>query len=208
MECEKAFPQLRLPICDTCGCPDAMIKAAHACDDCPPGRIHLSKARAAVPFVGVGQTIVEKLKYGGHLNYATYMADRMGRTAAQEYEGVLFDSIIPVPLHAVRRRERGFNQSEVLAAHLAETLGVPLLLDALRRSRPTPSQTKLNKKQRRQNIKDAFAPGGPSPALANTVLLVDDVYTTGATMNECARVLVASGQAKTVYCLAFARACL
>jgi ComF family protein len=152
--------------------------------------------------------IVEKLKYGGHMEYGRYMADRMLAVIMTEYSDVQFEAVVPVPLHPVRRRERGFNQSEIIARQIAQALAIPVQSGQVRRARPTVTQTRLNRAQRRRNMKDAFVATEANGLKLSAVLLVDDVYTTGSTMNECARALTDSGRAESVYGIAFARACL
>jgi ComF family protein len=95
-----------------------------------------------------------------------------------------------MPLHTLRYAERGYNQSEMLAKGLSKVLGVPMSAKILKRIKNTPSQTGLNAVERQKNVSGAFRVVKPGVIIAKTVLLVDDVKTTGATMNECARVLM------------------
>jgi ComF family protein len=115
--------------------------------------------------------------------------------------------VVPVPLHPTRRRERGFNQSLILAKELASLRGLAIDDGVLRRDVPTPTQTRLKKRQRRANIAGAFSVGNVEAIRDKRVLLVDDVYTTGSTLNECSKVLVEAGAA-SVECVAYARAVL
>lgn len=105
------------------------------------------------------------------------------------------DLLVPVPLHAARLRERGYNQALELARPLARVFGIPLHTEALRRTRATPPQTGLDAKTRRRNLRDAFAIAA-SARLPEHVALIDDVMTTGATLRECARVLRRAGVAR------------
>ncbi len=100
-------------------------------------------------------------------------------------------AIIPVPLHTRRSRERGFNQAALIAEALGQSLGIPVVLGSLVRVRYTRQQARLNKASREENVRAAFAWRGETPP--RHLLLVDDVYTTGATMQECARVLRTAG---------------
>ena len=204
--CENGMEPLRLPICDTCGCANAVLKGGGHCEDCPAGQVWFEKARGTTPFAGMAKIAVEKLKYGGRLEYAPYMARHVFNILLNQFQDVSFDSIVPVPLHSTRYRERGFNQSHELAKYLAKYSGIAVIPNALVRKRPTPSQTRLSRRDRARNIAGAFAPG-PASIAVGSCLLIDDVYTTGATLNECARVLRDAG-ATTVHCLAFARAIL
>ncbi|MCX7964219.1 MAG: ComF family protein [Candidatus Sumerlaea chitinivorans] len=203
--CLKSVRQLTQPLCPVCGMEDA--PAGRKCEHCPAGEIFFSAARAVAPYEGVARTIVERLKYNYREEYAPWMAMRMLEVARSEFAHVAFDAVVPVPLHRTRRRERGFNQSELLARPIAKAFRVPLAVSALRRVRNTPSQTKLSKRERAENIREAFSVPDPPAVQDKVFLLVDDVYTTGATLNECARVLRAGG-ARDVYCLSFCRATL
>jgi len=111
---------------------------------------------------------------------------------------------VPIPLHIKKAKERGFNQAEELAKELSEQLGGELLPDVLRKTRPTRSQTDLPAKEREKNVEGAFKCVGSQTVRGKKILLVDDVFTTGATMEECARVLKAAG-AKEVWGVAVAR---
>jgi ComF family protein len=115
------------------------------------------------------------------------------------------DIVVPVPLHAARLRRRGFNQAWMLAMPVARRLRVPIAGTILRRIRPTTSQVALPERARRQNVRDAFAAVPRRPLDGLRVLLVDDVFTTGATVAECARVLCAA-RAGAVDVLTLARA--
>ena len=115
-----------------------------------------------------------------------------------------YDALVPVPLHASRLRERGYNQAEALGAVLAETTGTPLLSTALRRIRGTGTQTRLGKGGRQANLEGAFACPRPESVKGLRILLIDDVFTTGATASECARTLLKAGCSETAL-LALAR---
>lgn len=115
------------------------------------------------------------------------------------------DVIIPVPLHPKRLRWRGFNQSVLLAQQVSRALDVPLDPFVLHRNQETPPQTQLTEEERRKNVRGAFSLNPHRPIKGRRVLLVDDVYTSGATVNECSRSLKRGG-AKEVYVLTLARA--
>jgi ComF family protein len=118
-----------------------------------------------------------------------------------------YDVIIPVPLHVSRLRWRGFNQSQHLALSLASAAGIPLDSFILERVRPTRPQVQLNEAERRRNVARAFHVARPERVRGRRVLLIDDVYTTGATVDECSRVLLRNGCAH-VDVLVLARAVL
>lgn len=204
-DCVKAIPPLIQPVCGRCGCPDARVKDADTCTNCPTGVIWFSRARAATGFAGTAQTAVFRLKYQGRTEYADFLGDAMVKEFLVDRDPGNVGLILPVPLHSTRQRSRGFNQSALLGRHIASHLQVPFDPKVLKRTRPTITQTRLKKKQRRQNVLGAFQCIKPGLVCGKHILLVDDVYTTGSTLNECARVLIDAGAA-SVECLAYARA--
>jgi len=150
------------------------------------------------------ETLVHWIKY--------QRGKRLGRKLGQLIGGVLSNKkiqqkdavIIPVPLHPLRFWKRGYNQSELLAQGISETCGLPVLKNILRRNRHTKSQSKLSAEQRQNNVKDAFQGRLQNHFQNKIIYLVDDVATTGATINNCARILKSSG-AQKVICIVLAR---
>jgi ComF family protein len=159
----------------------------------------VSSARAIGEYDGPLRAILHALKYGKRQSLARPMARLMvaAASAGDLLDGV--DLVVPVPLHRRRRRARGFNQAEELARHLGLQWK-----DVLRRTRATPSQTDLPAAQRQANVRDAFALRRRHDVDGLTVLLVDDVSTTGATLDACASVLQRAG-AREVRALTAAR---
>lgn len=162
------------------------------------------RARAAVLFTDVARDLVHDLKYADRLDAAAPMA-RLMALAGRELIAEA-DLIVPVPLHPLRLWRRRFNQAALLARHLAPPGGPGVRADLLRRRRATPSQTRLGRQARQANVAGAFAPCGDAASAlpGRRVLLVDDVYTTGATLDACARALRRAGAAY-VDALTFAR---
>lgn len=189
--CWRAIPPLTPPLCEQCGDPLPswrLISAPLArCARCRRARRGVDRARAGGAYDGALRAIIHALKYDGRRSLAQPLAALMCARAGDLLDGSA--CAVPVPLHPSRRRHRGFNQADDLARHL----GLPVCR-ALRRVRPTPTQTGLPAARRHRNVRDAFAPTASAPALAGTaVLLVDDVSTTGATLDACASVLKAAG---------------
>lgn len=192
--CWSALDTLQPPLCDTCG--GALAPTAHTtlsvCPDClrhPPVVDH---ALAIGVHDGSLRAIIHAFKYGGHRSLARPLAERM-RAAGTT---LITDSraAVPVPLHSSRRRSRGFNQATDLARHL----GLPVA-HALVRLRDTSTQTALPAEERRTNVASAFRPTRSAAALRGmTVLLVDDVRTTGATLDACAAALKEAGVRRVV----------
>ncbi len=205
--CERSMRPLRLPLCPRCGAENAPSCADSHCPSCPCGEIYFENLRAVTPYAEVASLIVEKLKYHQRPEYAEFMAPHLARIFIQYYAAKNCEVIVPVPLHPTRRRERGYNQSELLARHLAPLIGLPCLPQALARICATPSQTHLGRREREKNVRNAFVVRQKDFVEGRVVLLVDDVATTGATLNACARVLRESG-ARAIYALCFCRATL
>ena len=157
------------------------------CPRCRRSRRSVDRARAIGEYDGVLRAIVHALKYEGRRSLARPLARLMSCRGSDVLNGA--DWLVPVPLHASKRRQRGFNQSADLARHL----DLPVI-EALARVRATPSQTGLPASQRHRNMKDAFASTPQTVRLTGSiVVLVDDVRTTGATLEACARVLKEAG---------------
>jgi ComF family protein len=145
--------------------------------------------------------LLHRFKYGGCVELAGPLAALLRAAFRRHFPGVGIDAIVPVPLHAKRLRSRGFNQAELLvrrwqALHPHDQAGGILLPGALIRRRHTPAQAGLGRKERMVNLRGAFSAGPKDAVCGMRVLLVDDVYTTGATVGECARVLAGAGAAR------------
>lgn len=146
------------------------------------------RAVAAYVYGGPMADAILALKYGGRTEHATVLGRLLAERAVELAGSV--DAVVPVPLHPARLRERGFNQSALLARPVARALAVPLVTSDLRRVRDTPPQASLAARARATNVRGAFL---ALHAPASRVLLVDDVRTTGATLAECAEALVTAG---------------
>lgn len=203
------------PYCERTGAPFAFDTGAPQVSpealDHPPA---FDRARAAVLFTDVARDLVHGLKYADRLDYARPMARMMAQAGRELLDEA--DLVLPVPLHPVRLWQRRFNQAALLARHLsahhaatraaAEGRRIAVRTDLLRRRRATPSQTDLGRAERHANVAGAFAmASGAEAALSGRwVLIVDDVFTTGATLDACARTVRRAGAAR-VDVLTFAR---
>ncbi len=207
-DCISSFSAIEAPFCNICGMPfDSHQLENHTCEDCLKTKPFFQTAYAPYRYEGPVVEAVHRLKYG----QKTFVADSVGPLLA-EFVKTRFQNrgpflIIPVPLHLKRLRERGFNQSLLMARHIAKKLNGELDFFSLIRTKYTISQTTLSKKQRRKNVHSAFHLKTPKAVLKKNILLVDDVATTGNTLNECARVLT-SGGAEAVFCVTLAKAVL
>jgi ComF family protein len=196
-DCAAAVPVIQPPYCSLCGDPvSGRIDHEYVCALCSSRPVHFDLARSAARYDGALAAAIQELKYRGGLWLADDLADLLVATVETHLPGGPFDDVAAVPLHAVRRRERGYNQAGLLASALARRIGRPVLHGALRRVRPTPTQTRLTVLQRAANVQNAFEPARRRWMEGRRILLVDDVMTTGATVNECARALKSGGAAR------------
>jgi ComF family protein len=195
-QCWAAIRQVRPARCPRCSCPGAAI----GCTNCASWE--LERVLVLGDHAGPLREAIHRLKFEGQRQLGESLGRCLG--LAPEFAGPLreVDLLIPVPLHAARQRERGFNQSLELARGLAQVLGVPLCADRLRRRHSTRQQASLDAAGRRQNLRGAFRVVGQLPDHA-CVGLVDDVVTTASTLGACARALEERG-ARRVWGVALA----
>ncbi len=196
--CWRQVRFIRPPFCDRCGLPfEGELTTAFECGNCREMELHFSSARSAVAAGGMVLEIIHRYKYQRALWFEPFLADLLIREAVPVLRASSWDWIVPVPLHPAKQREREFNQAERLARRLAAAAGIPLNGRLLKRVEPTLTQTRLSRLERAANVRRAFAlrPGAPDLKGARLVLL-DDVFTTGATTSACARVLREAGAAE------------
>lgn len=192
--CRAQVRFIKAPFCERCGLPcPGDFTTPFVCTNCHEMELHFSSARSAVVAHSVVREAIHRYKYQRALWFEPFLADLFLREALPALRGQNWDFIVPVPLHSVKYREREFNQAERLAAHLSAATGIPLNLKLLRRIRPTMTQTLLTRQQRAANMRGAFAVRPGVELDGERVVLVDDVFTTGATTSACAQVLRAAG---------------
>jgi ComF family protein len=203
--CLAAIRPLAPPLCLQCGKATPMYSPSGPCQNCAAHPLHMSGLRAVSVYQEPLRTCIHALKYEGN----TRLAEPLGLLLAKAYRvyGMRADVIVPVPLHSERQRQRGYNQTSLLAEVCARQVGVPLNTHVLVRHRATSSQVGLAAQERQQNVAGAFL---CTPAFANgrlsgcTILIIDDVCTTGATIEACATPLFVAG-AHAVWGLVLAR---
>lgn len=198
-ECMSHIPRVELPFCARCG--DAVV-ANELCARCQTFPLQIESIRSVVYFEGVLRQAMHWFKYRGRTVLAEPLGDMMAAYWTQH--AVPIDVVAPVPLHAARLRERGYNQAALLAREMARRVGLVVDEHALIRQRATASQVKLDADQRKENVRAAFCCANNGLA-AKRVLLIDDVCTTGATLEACAIALY-DGGACSVQALTLARA--
>ncbi len=204
-ECRADFRPVVFPFCSVCGNPiEGRMTGDYVCYLCKDDDRHFDCARSAARFEGVLQHMIHQFKYREALWVESELVDLLQQCFDAHYESLSVDGVVAVPLFHARRRERGYNQAEVLARGLARRLRKPFWGRALKRIRATETQTHLTAPQRADNVRGAFEVGARRRLAGRSVLLVDDVMTTGATLSECARSLKAGG-ARSVFVLTLAR---
>src|SRR5665213_427119 len=196
-QCWSHVRFIRPPFCDRCGLPFAGdLTTTFECTNCREMELHFSSARSAVVAKSVVLEAIHRFKYSRALWFENFLADLLVREAAPVLSGQNWDFIVPVPLHPLKLREREFNQASRLARHLGSAANIPVNEKILLRVNPTATQTLLTREQRATNMKNAFAVRPGRRLDGKCVVIVDDVFTTGATTSACARALRGAGAAE------------
>lgn len=201
--CMAAVVPVAEPLCLHCG---HSLEPEQGCKDCRQHPPAFDGARALGAYQGVLQEAVHRFKYGNCPTLAEPLGSLLVvyvRTQSAALHNLAFDSVLPMPMHSRRRRQRGYNQSERLARVVARELALPLDTSLLMRARATRPQVGLTAAQRRNNLQGAFRVSRPQDTSGKTFLLIDDVMTTGSSLSECAAMLKLAG-ANRVYALALA----
>ncbi len=198
--CSKCWTHVRFirpPFCARCGLPfEGDLTTEFNCTNCHEMELHFTSARSAVVAKSVVLEAIHRFKYSNALWFESFLGGLLVREAAPVLAGEKWDYIAPVPLHPVKLREREFNQAALLAAQLARVTKIPLREKILQRVNPTATQTLLTRDERAANMKNAFAVRKNLRLDGKRIVLVDDVFTTGATTNACAQALRAAGAAE------------
>lgn len=201
--CWRGITFLGAPRCACCGYPFAFdLGEGGLCGACAAHTPPYDRARAAMRYDDASRNLVLALKHGDRLHLAPALAQWMRRAGAELLGDA--DWLVPVPLHWTRLFARRYNQAAVLAQALARAGAPPVAAECLIRRRRTPSQARKNAAARRRNVAGAFRVRKPGEVRGKRIVLIDDVLTTGATVEECARALKRAGAAR-VDVLALAR---
>lgn len=187
--CNAELPRLSDAHCPTCALPTLNGDICGRCLQHPPAFDH---AAAAFSYSFPIDRLIKALKFNEHLILVDFLADELASRVTNKP-----DRIIALPLHPTRLRERGFNQSQLLAVRISKRLSIPLLTEACQRVRDTPPQSSLPWKERDKNMRGAFTLSSDADILDRHIAIVDDVMTTGASLGELAHTLKKAG-ARTV----------
>jgi len=205
-ECLERVRTVHAPLCRVCGLPfETGPPGEGVCEACLRNPPAYTESRALYVYEGPVLEAVHRFKYGGRAHLADLFGPLLAELAAGWLPELEDAILMPVPLHPRRLRQRGFNQSLLLARHLAGLPGLSLDFLSLQRPRDTIPQASLGREERKRNVVRAFALKNPAVVEGRDVLLVDDVATTGSTLHACGTVLARAG-ARRVFCLVLARA--
>ena len=198
--CSNCLSQIRWiepPFCSICGIPFISREVeTHPCGACVTHRKYFTIARALGAFEGSLQEAIHRWKYEGKTYLTPFFADWMAEGLNRHWEPGSLDLLIPVPLHTRRLRERGFNQALLLVRELSRRTGIPYRKSILQKKKSTIPQVNLSGVEREKELRGTFHVIGKEELSGLSVLLIDDVYTTGATVNECSKVLLRGGAKK------------
>lgn len=196
--CRTAVLPVTEPRCKRCSKPLIGLEA-ELCENCQSHEFCVDRGFALYPYNERMQKAIRNLKYKGELAGSEYFADQMSESYGAWVRLISPDVLIPVPIHKRRMRFRGFNQAARLAVRIGERLGIAVDLDYLVRTGNTKPQKGLGSRARINNLQKSFSVLGENAGYRN-ILLIDDIYTTGATLEACGRILREAG-AKRVYFL-------
>lgn len=190
--CERCWAKVRLlkgPICSKCG----RLSALSICSPCKKKRYYFQSARAAGIYEGVLRECIHLLKYGKKVCLTEPLGRLLVQTMRNDGDLKKADFLVPVPLSGKREREREFNQAHLLAQVVNRHFGIPISSRNLRRTKDVIPQAQLSGKEREKNIRGLFRVRNDKEYQGKSILIIDDVFTTGSTVNECARVLSRAG---------------
>lgn len=197
--CVKKLSFVKQPVCKKCG-KEITSAEREYCLDCTKHKRSFDYGRALLNYNDTAKKSMADIKYRNRREYLDFYAEAVCLRYGKLLMRLGADALVPVPVHPSRRRQRGFNQAEIFADRIGERLGIPVSPEMLVRRKKTAPQKQLNPKERLHNLEEAFA-AGAVPEGVTRVILVDDIYTTGSTMEACARALLRAG-VKNVYFIA------
>lgn len=195
-DCRGKLPYVTEPACMGCGRP-ILSEQAEFCSSCERKKFSYSRGFAVFAYDDVMQQAVADFKYRNRKELADFFAAEMARGFQKKLSSLCAEALVPVPVHRVRKRYRGYNQAEVLCKLLSLKAKVPVR-ELLLRDRKTTPQKELDAADRLRNLEQAISlnPAEREAGIPKTVILVDDIYTTGSTAEACTRVLLRAGVSK------------
>ncbi len=201
-ECTKKLLYIREPACKRCGRQIARMEKEY-CSECAKKEFHYTRGYAVWQYEANIQHSLSEFKYHSRKEFADFYAAEAVRLYGDKIKYEKPEVLIPVPVHRTRRAERGFNQAELLAKKMGQMLEIPVDAHFLLRTKHTGRLKDLNRRERAKMLKDAFTVDPSRKVSYHSVMLVDDIYTTGSTVDSCAAVLLRAGAQKvTVFSMA------
>lgn len=195
--CRGKVDRVKTPVCEICG--KEIAKARYVlCEDCARRPKHFVKGFPAFNYVPPMNEGIYRFKYHFERCHASVFAGEIVKTHGKEILSISPEVLIPVPIHKKKLRKRGYNQAEILAGELSRLLGIPVDASVLIRGKNTVPQKKLSPEERKNNLKTAFL-STQNRVNYRSVLLVDDIYTTGATIEACTERLLEAGVSEVYY---------
>lgn len=201
--CLSKLNVIEEPCCKRCGKPIA-IQEQEYCYDCMKSNHHYERGFAVFVYEGDIKRSLSELKFHGKKEYADFYVEQLVQSAGDKLKALNLDLIIPIPLHPRKQRMRGFNQAQLLAQGVAAFLHTPMVTNLLIRTKYTTPQKKLDDRERLHNLEHAFDLRldqrlHHDNLIGKRILLVDDIYTTGSTIEACTKTLLKAGCAKVFF---------
>ncbi len=193
--CTRSLAPIGGVTCAACGKEQGFCR-------CEGNEFEFKRCIAPFYYEGTAKQGVHTLKYGGVPYTARYLSRYIIGLIKKQYKGINFDLAVCVPMHRLKQRERGYNQSELLLKHICTSLHITCCKRLLMQVKKNEAQHSKHRSERAENVRGIYRARGGYDLKGKTVLLIDDIFTTGATLNECTRILKAAG-AKNVYCAVF-----
>ena len=202
--CRNKLIVIREPICKKCG-KILENEEEEYCSDCRKRNLYYNEGRAVFLYDDNMRRSIYQFKYNNKREYAGFYANEILKVLAKDIKRWRGEALIPIPIHKKKRKARGFNQAEVLAGELAGDLQISVRNDIIIREKNTSAQKLLTLQERQNNLKNAFKIVNNDVKL-NSIILIDDIYTTGCTINEAAKLLKKTGISNIYFiCIAIGR---
>lgn len=189
-KCMESLPFIKPPVCIKCGKP---IDNGELCRDCRAQDHEFIQAVSVFEYTGIVKELIHRFKYKGQMYLYEFFACFMYDKLIHQKNWPEFDAVVPVPVSCERLKRRGYNQAELMADYIADKINVDIFPDFIIRNIDTIPQSELNRTERMKNLNNAFEIKTSDKLKNKKVLLVDDIYTTGATVNLCSRRLKNAG---------------
>jgi len=202
-DCDKLVKKIQPPVCSKCSKPIDYNYSIDLCQECCDVERYFVMSKSPFAYDGLIKKAIYSYKYYNKPYFYKYFGNCIV-DFMKDIDYTNFNFILSVPLHSSKMRIRGYNQSELIAKYISEKISIPYM-DVLKRTKKTMKQSEQSREERRKNLKNAFVVKRYSEKIINSsVLLVDDIYTTGSTVDECAKALANYGVAK-IYVITIAR---